>query len=72
MASTCVSHDALTGYTPSHDLTFLESQQRAPAIRGLLYKERQERQGPESSRFLRLMKRLGFKAAARECSYSLG
>ena len=45
MASTCVSHDALTGYTPAHDLAFLEGQQRTPAIRGLLYKDRHERQG---------------------------
>ncbi|CAE7363777.1 unnamed protein product [Symbiodinium natans] len=43
MASTCVSHDALTGYTPAHDLAFLEGQQRTPAIRGLLYKDRHER-----------------------------
>ena len=50
MASTCVSHDALTGYTPAHDLAFLESQERAPAIRGLLYKEGQ-RQGCRFSYF---------------------
>ena len=45
MASACASHDALTGYTPAaHDLAFLDASQRAPAVRGLLYKDR-ERQG---------------------------
>eukprot|EP00439_Symbiodinium_sp_Y106_P049533 s4931_g6.t1 len=44
MASACASHDALTGYTPAaHDLAFLDASQRAPAVRGLLYKDRRER-----------------------------
>ncbi|CAE7658757.1 unnamed protein product, partial [Symbiodinium sp. CCMP2456] len=45
MASACASHDALTGYTPAaHDLAFLDASHRAPAVRGLLYKDRERPQ----------------------------
>lgn len=45
MASACASHDALTGYTPAaRDLAFLDASQRAPAVRGLLYKDRERPQ----------------------------